>query len=817
MIQIEDIQIREFRGIRDLSLHFGSKSFVVWGPNGSGKSGVVDAIDFALTGNIARLSGAGSGLLTVLKHGPHVHHRKDPAVAEVSITVRETTSGTTAVLTRNVKTASKFTLLPDTPQIREAVERAQESPELTLSRRDIIRYIVVEPGKRSDQVQALLKLDQLGSIRSLLKQTLGKLTSAQNETVGRMNSAQEALARHFGVETLAAEEVMNQANKHRRILGLNLIDTLTVQTNLAEDLETYKGGSSFNRESAIRDVRALVSVLENHTEFDDAASGLRDLLNQLEDTPSLGALMKQHDFVRTGIELIVEDECPLCDTKWADVETLRSHLMEKLVQSEEAAKLEQRLRTAAQGLRAAALVIHNLVGPVLLAVRSEGSATLPFELSELVDFLAGLETKLATGEGTRSVYPRLVQGVTIGSADLRRDLCLLIDLLNAKPDSSAENNARTFLTIAQERLVMRRKAWSDRSVAERGVEQATIAYDTFCTVFDEALSNLYKTVENDFSSYYSAINSDDEATFSASLEPSAGKLDLTVAFYGLGMFPPAAYHSEGHQDGMGVCLYLALIKQLLGQDFRLAMLDDVVMSVDVNHRRQFCELLRRVFPDVQFIITTHDEVWARQMQQSGLVTRSGQARFFGWSVDQGPTYESGVDVWKKIQADLDKDDVPSAAARLRRNAESTLNDITASLQGRLVFRRDGRYELGDFLPAVKEQHKKLLESAKKSALSWNNADASAIAMNCDENRKVAVVAQETENWVVNTAIHYNEWANLSRADFATVVAAWRDFFDLFSCASPDCDSLIELIKTGQTNDSLRCACGTYNLNLQVKP
>ena len=58
---------------------------------------------------------------------------------------------------------------------------------------------------------------------------------------------------------------------------------------------------------------------------------------------------------------------------------------------------------------------------------------------------------------------------------------------------------------------------------------------------------------------------------------------------------------------MGVCLYLALIRQLLHDDFRLAVLDDVVTSVDTNHRRQFCSLLKDVFPDVQFILTTHDE------------------------------------------------------------------------------------------------------------------------------------------------------------------------------------------------------------------
>ncbi len=93
MIQIEAIHIEEFRGIRGLDLMLGSKSFVVHGPNGSGKSGIVDAIDFALTGSIARLAGPGTSGLSVLKHGPHVYYRDNPAAAKVSLTVRETSSG----------------------------------------------------------------------------------------------------------------------------------------------------------------------------------------------------------------------------------------------------------------------------------------------------------------------------------------------------------------------------------------------------------------------------------------------------------------------------------------------------------------------------------------------------------------------------------------------------------------------------------------------------------------------------------------------------------------------------------------------------
>ncbi|HJZ69426.1 MAG TPA: ATP-binding protein, partial [Blastocatellia bacterium] len=44
------------RGIRKLDLEFQKETFAISGPNGSGKSGVIDAIEFGLTGQIGRLT-----------------------------------------------------------------------------------------------------------------------------------------------------------------------------------------------------------------------------------------------------------------------------------------------------------------------------------------------------------------------------------------------------------------------------------------------------------------------------------------------------------------------------------------------------------------------------------------------------------------------------------------------------------------------------------------------------------------------------------------------------------------------------------------
>ena len=113
MIRIQKIQMHEFRGIRDLSLDLGGENFAVCGPNGTGKSGVVDAIEFAFTGNISRLSGHGTGELSVKDHGPHVDSRSKPEQAFVALTFKIVPlNNKEATITRTVKVPNKPTITP---------------------------------------------------------------------------------------------------------------------------------------------------------------------------------------------------------------------------------------------------------------------------------------------------------------------------------------------------------------------------------------------------------------------------------------------------------------------------------------------------------------------------------------------------------------------------------------------------------------------------------------------------------------------------------------------------------------------------------
>ena len=218
---------------------------------------MVDAVQFALTGEISRLTGKGTGGLSVGRHGPHVDRRDDPASADVSLRFYVPDLKKSAVLTRSVKNARKFSLEPDEPEIRAIIEEIAGHPELTLSRREIIKYIIVEAGQRSKEIQALLKLEAIGQIRGVLKTASNKLSIVARQTQSAVETAADALRRHLDVTILPREGVLAAVNPHRQTLGLVEINDLGADTDLSAGILERAGDAGFNKGAALRDVEAL--------------------------------------------------------------------------------------------------------------------------------------------------------------------------------------------------------------------------------------------------------------------------------------------------------------------------------------------------------------------------------------------------------------------------------------------------------------------------------------------------------------------------------------------------------------------------------
>ena len=333
------------------------------------------------------------------RHGPHVDKRDDPEAAEVSLSLFVPETGKTVVLKRNVKTAKAFSLTPEDPKVRAVLEEVAQHPELTLSRREIIKYILVEAGERSKEIQALLQLDDVGSIRSALQTAKNKLSSAHSAAQKDLVNAEDALRRHLDIKTLSAEDIVGAVNPHRKILGLAEIQAFTADTMLNAGVLGSSAEPAFNKQSALRDVGALSDAQAGIAALGkkEAAALLKDIAS-LESDPALLLAVTRRAFVERGLSLVDGPLCPLCDTEWDDIEHLTGHLRAKLAKSKAAEALQQRLLKHAAEVANQARKLVALIAPVQAIATANGPAGFAAELATWSERLSALAKSLGTIE-----------------------------------------------------------------------------------------------------------------------------------------------------------------------------------------------------------------------------------------------------------------------------------------------------------------------------------------------------------------------------------------------------------------------------------
>lgn len=554
MIRIDSISIKEFRGIRDLTLDFKGENFAICGRNGTGKSGVVDALEFALTGTISRLSGEGSGEISIRDHGPHVDCRNSPEKAQVMVTVTIPSLGKTATIQRTVKTLSAASVTPSDVDVLAVLKQVESHPEIVLSRRELIDYVIASPGDRSKEVQALLHLDQVEQVRASL-QKISNACDRDSKTKGaEVKTAGENLQSRLSITALNSMKVLEATNAQRVILGLPVLTELTEATSLKDGLGTSGliQASRIPKLQAIEDLNEAKAEIEALTSLSTTAAldRVREDLQSLASDPALASGMVMEGFYTNGFKLITREACPFCDTPW-DLALLRDHVQRKISHLREVTlrrkATEEKLAPLIERLRKAQMSFKNILGHA-------AHANPPLTLQSL----AGMATSWSAVIATLTRFVPVTDSITMISEmtsvppPVYDDLSEFEKALQALPDPSRQDAAREWLAVAQERLELYRTAKQQHQVEVERAQRAKKVLEVYAATSTRVLTNIYESVQEDFARFYRIINREDEDKFTARLTPSTGKLGFNVDFYGRGLFPPGAYHSEGHQDGMGL-------------------------------------------------------------------------------------------------------------------------------------------------------------------------------------------------------------------------------------------------------------------------
>lgn len=247
------------------------------------------------------------------------------------------------------------------------------------------------------------------------------------------------------------------------------------------------------------------------------------------------------------------------------------------------------------------------------------------------------------------------------------------------------------------------------------------------------------------------------------------------------------------------------------------MLDDVVMSIDADHRRPLARLLASeiVSEDRQIFITTHDDLWHRHLRSSGVVNSNNVVQLSGWDIAEGPQLLGRPEMeWETIEAELADGNVSIAAHQTRRMAEWFLREACDRLDAKVPFKANSRWTLGDFQQGVISRYKSLVREAKAAEESWGR-DIGHFEDLDDEMTDIANRIA-THGTALNPNIHWNEsdrdFAHCTPAELEPAVAVYRDLFDILWCE--DCNSCISVAQEGDSDVSVRCHCAAIEWNLR---
>ena len=813
-MKLLELEIHNFRGIRDLTIAPRGENFLIYGPNGSGKSAVVDALDFLLTGQISRMKGKGTKDITLKKHGPHVDYSVKDAWIKANVKIHGLEEP--VEIKRSLDHPNRLICENSIRDLINPVIELASRGQHVLTRREILNYVTADSGTRGKQIQTLLKITDVEKTRNTLVKVKNTLKNNYIGAKSSLNTISAAINSNIGITNYDEEKILDFVNINRNVLDGNPL----------QDLKSNSIKEGIEAQALSRDITVNIQLLKidlkkvheinsdkNKESLSNIDLELRELKAKISSDHRMEDALDHLKLTRLGLDLLgPESSCPLCDTPW-ETGNLKEHLKHKIEIFKESAQNLDRLNELTDEL---ILEVNHTLASLNEIIKSAEILELEKNVRALKSWTNELDILLSVLEDENYPDPRFSEEM-VEVLFAPNNLDVILDniysvAIEKSPEPSEEQTAWDNLTRIEENLKNYEISIIDCTKSFESYKKSEIIYNTFLESRDKILNRLYSEIKDRFVELYRELHLDDEMEFKAIIISEGAGVDFKVDFHGRGVNSPNALHSEGHQDSMGICLYLALAERLTQGFIDLIILDDVMMSVDAPHRREICNLLANFFKGRQFFITTHDQTWARQLQSEGVIKARNRIEFSNWTIENGPSVNISGDIWDEIDDDLERNDIPSAAAKLRRGSEEYFSQVCSALHAPVRFNLSGQYELGDLLSGAMAEYRSELKHAKEAANSWGNTDELERLKEIDEFSRNVFTRLNMERWAVNPALHYNQWADFTPQDFKPVVDIFRDLFSIFQCNK--CGTLLHLVINGPRPEAVKCNCGEVNWNLK---
>ena len=707
---IRSIRFEHFRGLPDNGFNFKGKSLVLLGSNGKGKSAVVDGIEFLFSGQVGRFFGTGT---RGIDHDDAIQHVKKLGVPKVTLSL----SPSNGAISRSL--GSEHLTITDRQSVKDYIAKHPGVDAFILRRSKILDFICDQDADRYRKFIQLLGVSHIDTLQRTFvdaeRQAKDSAQRARNAYITKLAMFRDPVAK-FEPENLV--QILTRVSDAISAIGLENLAQWSDATIRLPLLKAMRPEANKDKIDAL--TRALVSLestLPPDIEIDIAtANTLRQGLARL-DTSSVDA--QRSNIIAEAVGYLTkhptETNCPLCEK---DFEQPLADVLVRLKQRGDA--LRELRETAANRKSTLARVQHyGEVVAAQIAKDLEHSALLePLTKQSLRDarastlrWLRSIKRAERNAPGTDITLPQHLS--TLAATRIACASALKLQKTALIPPDTSKLEAA--IALVEKGIGSHAEiATAEGAIggANELARRATVAKDAFSKARESAIQKVFEAIAETVLDYYQRLhNFDDDIDRSEcsalELKPTsraaAGGLRLAIQFLGLAdSKDPRAFLSEGHLDSLGLCLFLATVR-IFNPTGSLLVLDDVLTSIDREHRRRVGELLFQEFADYQIVLTTHDEHWHDLLNSSaqawGIQGKWAFVKIEGWSLDSGPSLSEIDNSWEFIDAHLTETDFRELGGPFRLILEDFLKRTATMLDFKMKFKFDGNYTSGDFVNA----------------------------------------------------------------------------------------------------------------------
>jgi len=598
-MKIDTIELCWFRGAAtNVALKTGLKSVVVYGENACGKSSFVDVVEFVINkGKIAHLKNEFADITNCIRN------TETPDSEDCKVGIIFENGGR---IEANVSQTGRIRFESSSDELLAAVQEWDVKRHI-LRQDEVSDFIRQTKSKKYSALSPLLGLQKY-------EETAQNMVRIRKSILEK--SQYQMLQGKFATIQDEINEVLPDVGAETRKKLLHSRASKYVDVSIEEDMETLVKRAITTLETLLQDKEPQVKrylVMQNLSKISikkklESVISSQDELVKISEKyidHKIPILENTEKLLESVEDLTQEIECPACGQNILGSE-FKEHVNQELEELTKAREVRNLAVTEKQNFIVA---LSNFTSQY----QSEKAFLEWLSLSENeeINSLFSRLTSISIKDPTNRWSTNLIDKLQV----VINELGPIVEK-EAKIESPATGTLVDDLNFFQICLKIPLLERVGNSIAKIDVLLSTFvdSHDKIREEIALITEQLLKAISQDIARIWALIHPG-QLIENVRLSPSEKDkaIEICLKFYGRNQSDPRLTLSEGYRNSLGLSIFLALANQGNTKENPI-LLDDIVSSLDREHRGMVTQLLNTELADRQVLLFTHDREWFGELR-----------------------------------------------------------------------------------------------------------------------------------------------------------------------------------------------------------